>query len=88
MNPGSVSRNEPGAVMAGRQTLAEMKPVYGTAFASNRRAWILSSLADNLYPMPEARDLATNTELLAAELAWLNARLEEYRDLLQYLRDH
>jgi len=38
--------------------------------------------------MPEARDIATEAELSQAELAWLDARLEEYRDLLQYLRDH
>jgi hypothetical protein len=38
--------------------------------------------------MPEARDLATDTELAATEFAWLEARLEEYQDLLQYLRDH
>lgn len=55
---------------------------------SNTRAWTLSSPADNLYPMADARDLATDSELAAAELAWLNARLEEYRELLQYLRDH
>jgi hypothetical protein len=38
--------------------------------------------------MSEARDIATDTELDASELVWLNARLEEYRDLLQYLREH
>lgn len=38
--------------------------------------------------MPEAPDPTTDTELSAADLAWLTARLEEYRDLLQYLRDH
>jgi hypothetical protein len=38
--------------------------------------------------MSEARDVATDAELSQAELAWLNARLEEYRDLLEYLRDH
>jgi hypothetical protein len=38
--------------------------------------------------MPEPRDVATDTELSTAELAWLDARLEEYRDLLKYLRDH
>lgn len=55
---------------------------------SNTRAWILASPADNLYPMSEARDVATDAELSQADLAWLDARLEEYRDLLQYLRDH
>lgn len=38
--------------------------------------------------MADARDLGTDSELAPAELAWLNARLEEYRELLQYLRDH
>lgn len=38
--------------------------------------------------MPEIPDPVTETELPAAELAWLNAQLEQYRDLLQYLRDH
>lgn len=38
--------------------------------------------------MSEARDLAIDSELDQVELDWLNARLEEYRDLLQYLRDH
>lgn len=38
--------------------------------------------------MPEARDLDTDAELAVAELDWLNERLEEYRDLLPYLRDH
>jgi hypothetical protein len=57
-------------------------------FVSNNRAWILSSATDNLHHMSEARDLATDTERSAAELAWLDACLEEYRDLLQYLRDH
>jgi hypothetical protein len=51
-------------------------------------AWILSSAADTIYPMSDARDLANHTELSPTELAWLNARLEEYRELLQYLRDH
>lgn len=48
----------------------------------------MSSPADNLSPMSEARDVATDTGLSQADLAWLDARLEEYRDLLQYLRDH
>jgi hypothetical protein len=51
-------------------------------------AWILSSEADTIYSMSDARDLATDTQLSPTELAWLNARLEEYRELLQYLRDH
>lgn len=55
---------------------------------SNTRAWTMSSPADNLSPMSEARDVATDTGLSQADLAWLDARLEEYRDLLQYLRDH
>lgn len=36
----------------------------------------------------EARDLATSTEPEAPEFAWPNARLDEYRDLLEYLRKH
>jgi hypothetical protein len=38
--------------------------------------------------MTEARDPAPVTELEPHELAWLTARLEEYRELLEYLRDH
>jgi hypothetical protein len=38
--------------------------------------------------MPEARDLATGQDIDAADLAWLEATLEEYKALLQYLRDH
>lgn len=38
--------------------------------------------------MSEARDVATDVEPSQADLAWLDARLEEYQDLLQYLRDH
>ena len=36
----------------------------------------------------QVKHVATDAELSQTELAWLNARLEEYRDLLQYLRDH
>lgn len=43
---------------------------------------------DILWDMSEARDVATDTDVDAAELAWLDARLEEYRELLQYLREH
>ena len=40
------------------------------------------------WSVTEARDLQTTTELEPNELAWLDARLDEYRDLLEYLRDH
>lgn len=80
-------RNEPGAVRSGISR-GWVNLAGGPAFRSNTRAWILSSPADNLYPMSEARDVATDSELSQAHLAWLDARLEEYRDLLQYLRDH
>jgi hypothetical protein len=38
--------------------------------------------------MSESRDVATDKDVDAAELAWLDARIEEYRVLLQYLREH
>jgi hypothetical protein len=38
--------------------------------------------------MTEARDLAPVPELEPKEVEWLNARLNEYRELLEYLRDH
>jgi hypothetical protein len=38
--------------------------------------------------MTEARDLNQDSQLEPDELAWLDARLEEYRELLEYLRDH
>jgi hypothetical protein len=40
------------------------------------------------HPMSVASDPAAKTELSASELASLEARLEEYQELLQYLRDH
>ena len=38
--------------------------------------------------MSEARDLSADTQLEQDELDWLSERLEEYRELLAYLRDH
>lgn len=38
--------------------------------------------------MSEARDLVTDQDIDAADLAWLEATQEEYKALLQYLRDH
>ncbi len=38
--------------------------------------------------MFEARDLPTDQEMDAADLAWIEAALEEYKALLQYLREH
>lgn len=51
---------------------------------------ILESVVADRYPlnMSEARDLATDQDIDAADLAWLEATLEEYEALLQYLRDH
>ncbi|HUP17936.1 MAG TPA: hypothetical protein VM848_18045 [Acidimicrobiia bacterium] len=34
------------------------------------------------------RDQAVNAELESRQLDWLDARLKEYRDLLEHLRDH
>lgn len=47
-------------------------------------------VADSRYAfgVTEARDLASSSELEPADLAWLIARLDEYRDLLEYLREH
>jgi hypothetical protein len=51
---------------------------------------VVDSVAEYRYAwtMSEARDLKTNTDLGPSELAWLDERLAEYRDLLEYLRDH
>lgn len=38
--------------------------------------------------MSEARDSPTDQDISAVDLAWLEAALEEYKALLQYLRDH
>lgn len=38
--------------------------------------------------MSEARDLVTDQSIDAVDLAWLGAALEEYGELLEYLRDH
>lgn len=50
----------------------------------------LESVVTDRYPlnMSEARDLVTDQDIDAADLAWLEATLEEYEALLQYLRDH
>jgi hypothetical protein len=38
--------------------------------------------------MSEARDLTTDRDIDAVDLSWLEATLEEYASLLQYLREH
>lgn len=38
--------------------------------------------------MSDAHDLVTDTGLKPEELEWLNERMAEYRDLLEYLREH
>ena len=38
--------------------------------------------------MTEARDLTTDSQLEPDELVWLEERLVEYRELLEYLRVH
>jgi hypothetical protein len=38
--------------------------------------------------MTEARDLTTDSQLEPDELVWLEERLVEYRELLEYLRLH
>lgn len=38
--------------------------------------------------MSEARDFATDQDIDAVDLAWLEATLEDYKALLEYLRDH
>lgn len=50
----------------------------------------LDSVVGDRYPlgMSDARELATDQDIDAVDLAWLEASLEEYRALLQYLRDH
>ena len=64
-----------------------------------RRPWPVSvgmhdrnvdCVADSRYAfsVTVARDLASSSELEPADLAWLIARLDEYRDLLEYLREH
>lgn len=55
-----------------------------------RKRLSLDSVVDDRYPlsMSEASDLATDQDMNAADLAWLEAALEEYKALLQYLREH
>lgn len=50
----------------------------------------MDSVTDSRYALSvtEARDLTTDTLLEPTDLAWLLARLDEYRDLLEYLREH
>ena len=88
MNVSNASPNEPGSVRSTNSAWLRRTGTGDPVFTSNMSAWILSSPADNLYPMSEARDVATDAELPQVDLAWINARVEEYRDLLQYLRDH
>lgn len=38
--------------------------------------------------MTEGRDLTTDSQLEPDELVWLEERLVEYRELLEYLRLH
>ena len=38
--------------------------------------------------MTEARDLTTDSHLEPDELVWLEERLVEYREMLEYLRVH
>lgn len=38
--------------------------------------------------MSEARDLVTDQDIDPVDLAWIEANLEEYQALLEYLRDH
>lgn len=59
-----------------------------TAFASGSETWIVSLVADTLLGVTEARDLTTGSELEPADIVWLIARLDEYRELLEYLREH
>jgi hypothetical protein len=48
----------------------------------------VSLVADTLLGVTEARDLTTGSELEPADIVWLIARLDEYRELLEYLREH
>lgn len=50
----------------------------------------LDSVVADRYPftMSEAREVATDQDITAVDLAWLEAALEEYKALLQYLREH
>jgi len=50
----------------------------------------LDSVVAYRYPgtMSEARDLTTDRDIDAVDLSWLEATLEEYASLLQYLREH
>ena len=81
-----MTKNEPGAVPQKIRAFVTT-PIRSRPLRSNS-AWILSSPVDDLSPMFEARDVATDTQLSQAELAWLGARFEEYQDFLQYLQDH
>lgn len=50
----------------------------------------LETVAPGRYPlaMSEARDLVTDQDIDPVDLAWIEANLEEYQALLEYLRDH
>lgn len=50
----------------------------------------LDSVVADRYPftMSEAREVAKDQDITAVDLAWLEAALEEYKALLQYLREH
>ena len=50
----------------------------------------LDSVVLDRYPfaMSEAREVATDQDISAVDLAWLDAALEEYKALLLYLREH
>jgi hypothetical protein len=50
----------------------------------------LETVVPDRYPltMPEARNQVTDQDIDPVDLAWLEAALEEYRALLEYLRDH
>lgn len=50
----------------------------------------LETVVSDRYPltMSEARDQGSERGIDSVDLAWLEAALEEYRALLEYLRDH
>jgi hypothetical protein len=50
----------------------------------------LETVVPDRYPltMSEARNQVTDQDIDPVDLAWLEGALEEYRELLEYLRDH
>ena len=74
-----IARAESGAVDVRLSTVARMAAVLG-----KRVEW---RLVDMIAPKPSNKQDATD-QIDSEDRRWLQARLTEYRELLEYLRDH